>query len=528
MSEARLEATAHESGRGGAAGLSTQVRLSSVWFPVVGIAVAAAVARWWGLGTKSLWFDEAYSVYVAGKPLAAIPGLLQTYDTHPPLHYLLLHVWMDLFGRTEVAVRSLSVLAGVAGVLLTLILGSRLAGRAGGILAAAFVAASPFHVAASQEARMYPLLTALGAVSFWLLWRALEGGSRRHWAGYAVVTALALYTHYFAALLVLAQGVYVLSFERRAGNHRRWLKWLALAAVMYVPNLPLLAAQVPTARAWPDIRPPFGLTALTDLLGMLSFGGGLFGMGTYFKRGLLPLEYRLPLLLPFLLLSVAGAVGLADRKKRAYVLSYLLIPLATVALVSLRWNIFYERYFSLIMPPYAILLASGIIMVTQGLPGPRRIAAITGLAAVLAAYQGAGLTALLRSPPAYDWRAAAAFVTAEAGPDDFILYIPAFARIPFEYYYRGSQQRASLNPREVFLARGDVRFRADVDAPRMVGVARDHPRMWIVATVPIGYEARKEIGEVLAPYFVEVEGRGFGLVYTFLWQSRIWKNTSPP
>ena len=50
--------------------------------------------------------------------------------------------------------------------------------------------------------------------------------------------------------------------------------------------------------------------------------------------------------------------------------------------------------------------------------------------------------------------------------------------------------------------------------------------MWIVATIPIGYEARKEINKLLVPVFREVEGRSFGLVFTFLWESRVYGGAS--
>lgn len=498
---------------------------------LVGLAsllVGASVLRLWGLGTRSLWFDEAYSVYVSRKAASAITSLLEAYDTHPPLYYFLLHAWVAAFGGSEVVVRSLSVLAGVLGVLGTFVLGSRVARNGVGGLAAAFVAVSPFHIAASQEARMYSLLTALGAASFLLLWLALEGRSARYWFGYVIVTALALYTHHFAALLVLAQAVYVVGFEPSGGNRRRWFLSMAAVAFLYLPNISLLGRQVLTARAWPDIRPPFGLGALTDLLGMLSFGGGLFGMGTYFRRGSLGLEYRVPLLLPFVLLAVAGVAGLSDRRRRAFVLSYLLIPVAVVSLISLRWNIFYERYFSFVLPPYAILLASGVTYTAGDLRSRQRAAIAAGLVAMVAAYQWAGLTVFTRTPSSYDWRALARHVASRAEPQDYILYIPAFARIPFEYYFNGPQARASLNPREVIVARDDVRFQAEVDTVRMADVAREHPRMWIVATVPIGYEARKQIARALAPYFREVEGRSFGLVYAFLWESKTWKSARLP
>jgi Predicted membrane protein len=72
---------------------------------VVGLA---CMARLYHVTHPVLWLDEAYSVTLAGMPLAQI--ILHTArDVHPPLYYLLLHFWMDAFGNSLLAVRGMSV-----------------------------------------------------------------------------------------------------------------------------------------------------------------------------------------------------------------------------------------------------------------------------------------------------------------------------------------------------------------------------------------------------------------------------------
>jgi len=324
------------------------------------VLLAAVALRLWGLGHKSLWFDEAYSVYIARQALGEIPRLLRLYDTHPPLYYVLLHLWMGVAGQSEVAVRVPSVVASLAAIGLTYLLGRRLAGEGVGLLAAVLLAASPFQVTAAQEARMYPFLMLFGVGASYALWLALAEGRRRYWMGYVLCLVLALYTHHFAVLLLLAHGVYVLGIHRERQAMRAWLFAVAVVVILYLPLVPMLVTQVSTARAWPNFRPPFGLRAITDMFGMFSFGGGLFGMGTYFRRGSLPLEDRGAILLPFALLLFAGAAGLEGSRRRVFTLTYWLLPVATVALVSFRWNMFYERYFSFVLPAFYVLLAAGV------------------------------------------------------------------------------------------------------------------------------------------------------------------------
>ncbi|MFZ5845548.1 MAG: hypothetical protein ACOY0S_03720, partial [Patescibacteria group bacterium] len=56
--------------------------------------------------TQSLWRDEAFSILTAQKPLGEIVGKL---GLEPPLYYVLLHFWLKLFGTSEIASRSLSL-----------------------------------------------------------------------------------------------------------------------------------------------------------------------------------------------------------------------------------------------------------------------------------------------------------------------------------------------------------------------------------------------------------------------------------
>ena len=54
------------------------------------------------------WIDEGLSVGIASHPFCRHPGVLRQ-DGSPPLYYLLLHVWMALFGDGEARTHALSV-----------------------------------------------------------------------------------------------------------------------------------------------------------------------------------------------------------------------------------------------------------------------------------------------------------------------------------------------------------------------------------------------------------------------------------
>src|SRR5579884_1198183 len=131
---------------------------------VAALTVLAAALRFYRLGHQGFWFDEANASndmrFSPGKML----GLLPQNQTTPPLYYLIGWVWGRVFGFSEVPLRSLSALAGVATVPLVYVLGRRMISVRAGVIAAALAACNPFLIWYSQEARPYELLVLLTAV----------------------------------------------------------------------------------------------------------------------------------------------------------------------------------------------------------------------------------------------------------------------------------------------------------------------------------------------------------------------------
>jgi len=76
---------------------------------------------------QSLWIDEATSALVTRMSLVDLFGKFLPGDFHPPFYYLLLKFWSNLFGSSEVALRSLSILFGLATIYLVYKLGGRIA-----------------------------------------------------------------------------------------------------------------------------------------------------------------------------------------------------------------------------------------------------------------------------------------------------------------------------------------------------------------------------------------------------------------
>jgi uncharacterized membrane protein len=153
-----------------------------------------------GLDAQSLWWDEGFSLNLAGQNL----GTIIQGDFHPPLYHLLLAGWTQLAGTSAFAARYLSVICGTLLISLAYCVGRRLFDSTTGNLAAILVAGSPVLLWYSQETRMYILVALIYLTLIWLFHRLTDPkappASPRLWLAFAAVELAGLYTHYFVAL----------------------------------------------------------------------------------------------------------------------------------------------------------------------------------------------------------------------------------------------------------------------------------------------------------------------------------------
>lgn len=483
---------------------------------LAGLLFAAVLLRVWLLGEKSLWFDEGYSLFVAGKAPGDLIRFVYQTDAHPPGFYLLLRYWIELVGQSEVAARMIGVLPSLGVVGLTYMLSRRLAGPRVALIATGLMATAPFQVVTAQQVRMYSLLGLTTLASTYFLWRALEENRPSHWIGYAAAQAASIYVHYFAFLIWGFHALYLLLFRRESPGARRWfLIATAAVALLYVPWWNRLAVHIITERGWAWFKPRTGvLDLLSATASLLTYGGHAYRGPTFYSGAPLPPVQALARLLPFALLAGLGFLAL-PRRTGWFVALYLAAPLLVVGSVTLWRTFAYPRYFPFLQPPLAILLAAGAVKVIDRIGrGARRIAAALLLAAI-GALTLPVLSQYYVSPAwePYDWRGASAFLTTAAAGQDVIVLYPWNGSIPFDYYYRGRQIRVPViipDPRvsleEYEASRRGESFTRTV-IPRLWTERR---RLWLVSTIPVPPGSQERLEQSITVYYRPVEVRLFG------------------
>jgi mannosyltransferase len=306
------------------------------------VAAVAAVAGLVGLSLllratqlhAGFWIDEGISVGVAHHHWTSIPHLLRQ-DGSPPAYYMLLGLWIRVFGDGEAATHSLSLVFSLASIPVAYAAGRSIYDRRTGFVCALLVAVTPYLTYYAQETRMYAFESFLSLVAVLAYVNGVLRGGRA-WAVLLVPTlALMVYGHnwalFFCVALALATVLYARSRLRTFGLVA------AGVAVLYLPWVPTLLSQAKHTGAPWSTRPSFHE--------LFTAAGAVLGGDA-----------------PFIAFVVAGAAGLAYARGRIERVLAVLVG-ATILLawlssqISPAWT---TRYFSVVLGP-VVLLAAAII-----------------------------------------------------------------------------------------------------------------------------------------------------------------------
>jgi hypothetical protein len=310
--------------------------------------VVAAALRFAALGQKPLWCDELASLQRLGLSFTAH---VQAMKGNHPLFELLLRLWMPPDG-SDAWMRIPSAALGVAAVWMTWRLVRGLGARYG-LVAAWLMALSPLHVMYSRIARPYSLACTLALASTLALVWAIRRRSILSYAAYALATALLVYCNLFAAVLWMAQGIFLLWFHRR--RLRRLAPWV-------VANLAVAALLAPWM--WFSLRSAVTWGTETHYTAQQ--------LGTLAKICYLPLTLCLgetvnplnvavvlPAFVGFGIAIARGIVAVFTRRRSLSGLFF--VQVAAVFVASLAFSAIGAKHLTIILPALCGLIAIGLL-----------------------------------------------------------------------------------------------------------------------------------------------------------------------
>lgn len=373
----------------------------------------------------ALWGDELSTNFVVnGFGVADFPWLLRnSKEATPPLFFVLTWVTKE-FGGPE-GLRLVSLLAGVAAIPLTYLLGLETVGRRAATVGAALVALSPFQIFYATEARAYELLMLTCLIASYALVRALSSGRTSWWVGYGVASAAAMYTHY-AAVFVLA-GLFAWAFIAHPEARKPLIVANLAAALVFVPWIPAFVDDT-SEQAAKNIEAGFPVTLSNVVNSMIRmwFAGAI----TRFSE--------LPGSLALTLIAISVAVGTAGLVLRAagsrewrwppagvvlVIVLALASPVGALLHNVVALSIFTPRNLIASWPGFALTLGA---LVTAG-PALLRTASV---ALLITGFSIGAVKLVEDSHRRPDLAGAASFIEANGEPDSPVVDVPQFSPGP--------------------------------------------------------------------------------------------------
>lgn len=405
--------------------------------------------------------DETLVLFVSRQPLGDLFGTVISERGGAPLHFLLAHT-VALVSPGLTGLRLISIAFAVASIPIVAALVARLTDRRTAIVATVILAASWMTLYHGIYGRMYSLFLFVSTFSFLLLLRALETGGRGRWTLWALAMLAAVATQPYGALVLAAQGVFVLA---RFWRERFAVRTAAVAfAAVTVVALPLwLTYRVLASRFEVGVTGAGNskLGSPLDVFSYLAQTFGDFSVGWIAATALIGA------------VALVGLLSLAHARQPAAFLSLIVLVLPAIALMAVRSGSslgLESRHLIFALPFFALLVAAGLVRAAGFVrrAGPALLAiAVLALVAGEIAWGWHKTPALYagEQPERREARAAAAeWLAATTRSDDVLFgYEPLF----LDAWDRGAPVG------DVVVPRADPRLMVDAleDAARPLGRA---------------------------------------------------------
>lgn len=467
------------------------------WFYLLAffIVLFGFCIRIWNLSAESYWIDEAYSIQLSRLNLTdIIQGTAN--DQHPFLYYFLLHFWL-LIQNSLWNARFLSVLLGSLNILQIMILAYWMGGEKVALISGGIIAVSPFHVWYSQEVRMYTLLACLTTASMMALWKCIHKPSPSKWVLYAVFTLLSIYTHNFAAFILLAQGFIVILEFLRVKEWRLLAGWLISLVGLSLLYLPwsIVAINQFKYHTMDWISSP-GVQDFVDTILRLLIGNPL-PMVSKGVRWITTLSIIL-----VLGWGIKKAMSKSGLLKHAIIFNFIWwsAPLLAIFGIALFYPIFQFKQTLIILAPVAILFGIAILNLPRFV-GTGILIGILAINQVTSIYQETNLSK-------DDWRGVAQIIQEEYQKGDLIFSNPSASSMAISLYLDNlSFYSFDGYPPNYSIIRGgwsEGEIITSQIAQNILGERENYQRIWLVEFNPGLWDPENNLEQYLDHTYIKL------------------------
>jgi mannosyltransferase len=420
------------------------------------ITAIGVFLRLYTIGKESIWFDEAASIYSAKRPIIDMIWDCVLWQRNPPLHFVTLKIWMNLFGDSEVAIRTLSAIFGIASLPLIYLVGKQLFNTRVGILASFFLSISAYAIYYSQESRAYAMLVFFTILSFIFFIRIVKYESTNKWyfIAYFVTNTLLVYTHYFGLFVVASQLFYFILVSKYQNINKRFFWYAQIATgIAFLPWAEeFLRKSVPNSVSWDSPTVTNLVSTLESYSGwgdvsnwLLVIFGCLCLMRLFSLKKRFSHSLREPTVKTFSISNVTISVKWDIILLLIWFVFPIILPFIISQLPFQFTGIYVTRYTISALPAFYLLAAKGIeIFLSSKLFYPIFAVVFVGIMW----FSSLGLQTYYSEVKKEQWREAVRMGQPLFQNDDVILLNGWGFTLPFNYYYKGEIEEKIIDGNE--------------------------------------------------------------------------------
>lgn len=260
-------------------------RLVDHWTLLIWLPVGSFM--FWGAGHYTVFDDEALSCRLYTAPTwEMLTALWNGVDPDPPLYYLFENAWVHIFGVGPLALRSLSIIFFLTGLVVMRRAAEAWYDRNTGLMAMVLCALHPAHLFFGFAARWYSLMFLMVALLLWATVRIGLGapGQRKLIVVWALAAAGVCYTNYFGPVVV--GTIWFVGLWRDRGDRVAVRHWIIAALSVMLLQAPWLLPfwrQSNSFLAAGSGAPSMIATAARSLMALLT--GNLASVGAWWAWG---------------------------------------------------------------------------------------------------------------------------------------------------------------------------------------------------------------------------------------------------
>jgi 4-amino-4-deoxy-L-arabinose transferase-like glycosyltransferase len=385
---------------------------------LLSLTILGAILRFYNLGFNSLWLDEAVTNDTSAKSFGEIWTIISTGDFNPPLFYWMEHV-MLLFGNSEFILRFIPAILGMLTIPLFYFIGKELLDRNVGILSAALLAFSSFHIYYSQDARAYTAMLFFASLSILFFLKAIRESDYKNWILFGLFSAIAFWMHFYVIVLIASLLLYALIVQLPSYRESlNTIKPLAIGVITFLALcFPLIILTIQRFASRTESAPTFGAQGFSIIYETFSQMSTFGDIGFYLLVGLFILGMA-----QFFTIDRKKSLLLLTTLFFTFIISYLLsykMPMMPRHLIFLLIifimgiALSYRFFYMIFRHPAIVYILMGILI-------------IINIPVLVNYYSGYSKE---------DWRGFSENIQNMTQEGDIIVLVPSYMSLPFNNYY---------------------------------------------------------------------------------------------